>query len=83
MNTGLAVVGNIGSQERLQNYTAIGDSVNVAFRLQSNAADNNILLNNSTFLQVYRHIQVGEPFDLSVKNKAAPLKVRYLIGLNS
>jgi len=83
VNTGLAVVGNIGSQERLQNYTAIGDSVNVAFRLQSNAADNNILLNNSTFLQVYRHIQVGEPFDLSVKNKAAPLKVRYLIGLNS
>src|SRR5436305_10312716 len=82
-NTGLAMVGNIGSEERLQNYTAIGDSVNVAFRLQSNAADNNILLNSSTFLQDYRHIQVGEPFELSVKNKSAPLKVRYWIELNS
>ena len=59
VNTGLAVVGNLGSEERIQNYTAIGDAVNVANRLQSNAADNNILLNDSTYLQVYRHVDVG------------------------
>jgi len=81
VNTGLAVVGNIGSEKRLQNYTAIGDAVNVAARLQSNAADNNILLNESTYLQVYRHVQVGQLFPLEVKNKSAPLKVRYLLGL--
>jgi len=81
VNTGLAVVGNIGSEKRLQNYTAIGDAVNVAFRLQSNAADNNILLNELTYLQVYRHVHVGQPFPLEVKNKTVPLKVRYLLGL--
>jgi adenylate cyclase len=82
VNTGLAVVGNLGSEERIQNYTAIGDAVNVANRLQSNAADNNILLNDSTCLQVYRHVQLGQPFSLDVKNKTERLKVRYLLGLN-
>lgn len=82
VNTGLAVVGNIGSEERIQNYTAIGDAVNIAARLQSNAADNNILLNDSTYMQVYRHIETGLPFSLEVKNKTVPLKVRYLFGLS-
>jgi len=81
VNTGLAVVGNMGSEGRIQNYTAIGDAVNVASRLQSNAADNNILLNDSTYLQVHGHVYVGQPFSLQVKNKVAPLNVRYLTGL--
>ncbi len=81
VNTGLATVGNVGSLERMQNYTAIGDAVNVASRLQSNVSDNNILLNDSTYLQAHRHIQVGQPFQLQVKNKTAPLTVRYLVGV--
>ena len=81
INSGLAVVGNLGSEERIQNYTAIGDTVNVAARLQAHATNNNILLNDSTYMQVYRHVHTGEPFALPVKNKTAPLKVRYLLGL--
>ena len=81
VNTGLATVGNVGSQERLQNYTAIGDVVNVASRLQNQVSDNNILLNETTYVQVCRHVQTGQPFPLSVKNKAAPLTVRYLFGV--
>jgi adenylate cyclase len=81
VNTGLATVGNVGSQERLQNYTAIGDVVNVASRLQNHVSDNNILLNETTYVQVCRHVQTGQPFPLTVKNKAAPLTVRYLFGV--
>jgi adenylate cyclase len=81
VNTGLATVGNLGSQDRLQNYTAIGDVVNVASRLQSNVQDNNILVNEPTYLQVYRYVQLGQPFQLVVKNKSAPLTVRYLLGI--
>ncbi len=81
VNTGQATVGNVGSQEHMQNYTAIGDVVNVASRLQNNVSDNNILLNELTYTQVYRHVQVGQPFPLQVKNRTAPLNVRYLMGV--
>lgn len=83
INSGLAVVGNLGSAKRLQNYTAIGDTVNVAARLQAHAADNNILLHETTYLEVYRYVRVGQAFSLAVKNKTAPLTVRYLHGLLS
>ena len=81
VNTGLATVGNVGAPQRLQNYTAIGDVVNVASRLQSNAIDNNILLNDTTYAQVYRYVQVTPPFALPVKNKSLPLAARQLQGL--
>lgn len=81
VNTGLATVGNVGAPQRLQNYTAIGDVVNIASRLQSNATDNNILLNDTTYAQVYRYVQVSSPFPLQVKNKSVPLAARQLLGL--
>ncbi|MBO0784174.1 MAG: adenylate/guanylate cyclase domain-containing protein, partial [Ktedonobacteraceae bacterium] len=81
VNTGLATVGNVGSQGRLQNYTAIGDVVNVASRLQNSVSDNNILLNDSTYMQVYRYVKAGQPFQMSVKNRETPLTVRYLFGI--
>ncbi|GCE12165.1 adenylate/guanylate cyclase domain-containing protein [Tengunoibacter tsumagoiensis] len=82
VNTGLATVGNVGAQERLQNYTALGDVVNIASRLQSHATENNILINESTYMQVYRYIQTGKAFPLAVKNKTTSLTVRYLLGVN-
>ena len=82
VNTGLATVGNVGAQERLQNYTAIGDAVNVASRLQNNVSDNNILLNESTYHHVQSSVNVGKPFALNVKNKSAPLTVRYLFSVS-
>lgn len=81
VNTGLGVVGNLGSQGRLQNYTAIGDAVNIASRLQNNATDNNILLNHSTFIQVRQHVKVSKLAPLQVKNKSAPLDVWSLSGI--
>ena len=47
IHTGETVVGNIGTQE-LMNYTAIGDAVTVAKRLQEEADDNTITLSEST-----------------------------------
>jgi class 3 adenylate cyclase len=81
VNTGLGVVGNLGSKGRMQNYTAIGDAVNVSARLQQNAIDNNILLNHSTFVQVRQQVLASKVPPLQVKNKSAPLDVWTLLGL--
>jgi adenylate cyclase len=81
VNTGLATVGNVGARERLQNYTAIGDVINVAARLQNSATDNDIYMNDSTYMQSHRYVMVDPPFSLNVKNKTAPLTVRRLLGL--
>jgi adenylate cyclase len=80
VNTGEAMVGNIGSRNRIQNYTAIGDVVNVAARLQAEAKDNNIMLNHSAFSRVRQHVRVTKLPPLQVKNKAEPLDVWCLVG---
>jgi adenylate cyclase len=80
VNTGEAMVGNIGSRERMQSYTAIGDAVNVTARLQHNASDNDILLNHSTFLHVQHLVSVNKLPPLKVKNKSELLDVWCLNG---
>ena len=47
MHTGEATIGYIGSEQRSE-YTAIGDTVNTASRLQSNAAGGQILVSEAT-----------------------------------
>ncbi len=51
LSTGEVIVGNIGSRQRLD-YTAIGDAVNTAQRLQSLATDHQILLSAATRAQL-------------------------------
>jgi class 3 adenylate cyclase/PAS domain-containing protein len=80
VNTGEAMVGNIGSKERIQNYTAIGDTVNVAARLQAAATDNDIFLHHSTFTRVRQSVRVTKLAPLPVKNKTEPLDVWCLVG---
>ncbi|WIG59113.1 MAG: Adenylate cyclase [Ktedonobacterales bacterium] len=81
VHTGLAVVGNIGAAERLQNYTALGDAVNTAQRLQSNASANEILLSAATYIEVAHLVNARELNPLSVKGKTQPLSVYQLDGL--
>ena len=83
VHTGLAVVGNIGARDRLQNYTAIGDAVNIAQRLQANARANQILLSADTFAQA-QAVSVAHALDpIAVKGKDQPIAVYQLDGLRS
>jgi adenylate cyclase len=47
IHTGETVIGNIGTPE-FMNYTAIGDTVNLAKRLQEESEDNSIIISDST-----------------------------------
>jgi len=81
VNTGPAVVGNIGARERLQNYTAIGDAVNVAARLQSTATANQILLSAATYELVRDTVTVRALAPLIVKNRLEPIHAYELLGV--
>ncbi len=81
VHTGLALVGNIGAPGRMQNYTAIGDTVNIASRLQASASANQILVSAET-CATCGGLALTHPLEpLTVKGRATPLSVFQLDGL--
>jgi len=80
INTGPALVGNIGSAE-LRNFTAIGDTVNLASRLESSAESGQIVIGAATYAQI-RDAAVVRPLGgIAVKGKAASVEAFVLLGL--
>lgn len=72
INTGSAIVGNVGSENRMD-YTAIGDSVNTAARLQQIAKGGEILIGEETYFQTKGRFPVRERGKITVKNKTDPV----------
>ncbi len=74
INTGIVTAGNIGSPKRID-YTVVGDAVNVASRLMSNAAGAQILISDSTAQDLDAGFELNPLEPLRVKGKTAPLAV--------
>ena len=74
INSGLSVLGNMGSSSRFD-YTAIGDAVNTAARLESATKERgvDILIGEQTEKYCGYRLQSLEP--IMVKGKAKPLKI--------
>ena len=69
VNCGRAVVGNIGCDFRMD-YTAIGDTVNTAARLESNAKKGQILISEFVYEAVKDRVEVTEIGEIPLKGKS-------------
>jgi PAS domain S-box-containing protein len=80
ITVGEAVVGNVGTSE-LFNYTAIGDAVNLAKRLQENASRGQILLNGSAYARVKDFVECRALPPILVKGRETVEQVYEVVGI--
>lgn len=69
VNCGRAVVGNIGCDFRMD-YTAIGDTVNTAARLEANAPRGEVYISGAVYEQVKDRVNVREVGEIPLKGKS-------------
>jgi PAS domain S-box-containing protein len=80
ITTGSAMIGNVGTDE-LFNYTAIGDTVNLAQRLQTSAEPGQVLMEKHTYEIVADYV-LAQPLEpIVVKGRQRPVDVYELKGL--
>jgi len=79
LNTGMVVVGEVGSDLKFE-YTAMGDAVNLAARMQSAAKPMTVLISEHTYrfvAPIFDCIDLGQ---IEVKGKSEPVRVYEVAG---
>jgi len=76
--TGEAFVGNVGGGA-VADYTVLGDTVNVAARLQGAAAAGEILLTEESYAPVAEQFRDAAKRELELKGKSAPVAARVIV----
>ena len=79
LNSGLVVVGSIGDNLRMD-YSAIGDTTNLASRLQQRAEPGTILVSETTSRLVQGSIQLEALAPVEVKGKPDPVSLYKVVG---
>jgi class 3 adenylate cyclase len=74
VNTGEVILGNIGSPQRMD-YTAIGEAVNIASRLQSIAELGTVAVSKSTYDEVKKCVKAKKLGEVSLKGIPEPIMV--------
>jgi len=80
VNCGEGIVGNLGPSFR-KDYTAIGDTVNTAARLESNAARSQLLISEYVYVRIKDRIQARSVGEIPLKGKSDKLEVYEVLGV--
>jgi class 3 adenylate cyclase len=80
VHCGDAVVGNVGTYSR-KVYSALGDAVNLAKRLQEVAEPGQILISHEIYEPVCDWVEVNPLGAVQVKNRTTPVMAYELLGL--
>jgi len=76
VNSGEMISGNIGSANlKRLDYTVIGDTVNIAQRLQSAAKESQIIINETAYQKVKESFNCRKVGEVNLKNKSQPMNV--------
>ncbi len=73
INSGPALVGNIGSDE-YRNFTAIGDTTNIAARLQAAAEAGDVIIGSETARQLGGEVELAPLGAIVVKGRTQPVE---------
>ena len=78
VHTGSAYVGVMGSEQSTMDFTALGDNVNIAARLASEAGAGEILISEATYAAAKLDLGDLERRQMALKGKSEPISVRVL-----
>jgi class 3 adenylate cyclase len=82
INSGQVMVGNVGSDLRYE-YTALGDAVNVAARMQNAARPGTALITDATYRFVQHAVDATDLGLIDVKGKTDPVRAYEVVGLKA
>lgn len=82
LNTGLVIAGQVGTDQKME-YTVIGDTANLASRLQDAAPPGTIYVGESTFRLTQRLFDVRPVEPLQLKGKSEPVAAFAVEGAKS
>ena len=82
IHSGVCTVGNFGSEDRLD-YTIIGNGVNLASRLESNARINQILISEDTYLLINNSVYCKKQQTMQVKGISYKIQTYEVVELKS
>ena len=77
IHIGVASVGNVG-QGKTKNFTAVGDVVNTAARLQSSALAGQIIVSDEIYTRAAGRCPHATPVSLSLKGKSEPVRAHVI-----
>jgi class 3 adenylate cyclase len=80
INTGLVMAGEIGSGQRV-NYTAVGDTVNLAARMEQTAQPGTVQITANTHKLVAALFDCESLGQIEVKGKSEPIQAYRVLGL--